>query len=120
MLQAVKRDFFLYAADTCLTFQHEKVKEIEDQLNMAFSSLFDWFIEKKLSIYLGKDNIKSIHFGTKPNIKRAKPLNILYGNVKIKQYTKVSYLGCSLDKSLSGESMALHILNKSTQEYISL
>ena len=114
MLHTVKCGLFLYAADTYLTFQHEKVKEIEDQLNLTFSSLCDWFIEKKLSIHLGKDKTKSIHFGTKPNIKRAKPLNIVYGNVKIKQYTKVSYLDCILDESLSGESMALHILNKST------
>ena len=82
MLQAVKCDLFLYADDTCLTFQDEK------------------------------SNTKSILFGTKLNIKRAESLNIVYGNVKIKQYTKVTYLGCILDKSLSGESMALHVLNK--------
>ena len=33
MPQAVKCDLFLYVDDTCLTFQHENVKEIEDQLN---------------------------------------------------------------------------------------
>ena len=42
----------------------------------------------------------------------AEPLNIVYGNIEIKQYTKVNYLGCILDESLSGESMALHVLNK--------
>ena len=30
MPQAVKCDLFLYADDTCLTFRHENVKEIED------------------------------------------------------------------------------------------
>ena len=45
-------------------------------------------------------------------MKRAEPLNIVYGNVKIKQYTKVTYLGCILNEFLSGESMALHVLNK--------
>ena len=54
----------------------------------------------------------SIIFGTKLNMKRAEPLNMVYGNVKIKQYTKVAYLGCILDESLSGESIALHVLNK--------
>ena len=72
----------------------------------------DWFIGNKLSIHLGEDETKSIIFGTKLNIKRAEPLNIVYGNVKIKQYTKVTYVGCILDESLSGESMALHFLNK--------
>ena len=47
MPQAVKCDLFLYADDTCLTFQHENVKEIEDQLYLNFSSLFDWFIDNK-------------------------------------------------------------------------
>ena len=104
---------FFFAGDTYLTFQHENKKEIEDQLNLNFSRLCDWFIDNKLSIHLGEDKTKSILFGTKLNIKRAEPLNIVYGsNVKIKQYTKVTYLGCILDESLSGESMALHVLNK--------
>ena len=112
MPQVVKCDLFLYADDTCLTFQHENVKEIEDQLNLNFSRLCDWFIDNKLSIHLGEDKTKSILFGTKLNIKRAEPLNIVYGNIKIKQYTKDTYLGCILDESLSGESMELHVLNK--------
>ena len=112
MPQAVKCELFLYTDDTCLTFQHENVKEIEDQLNLNFSRLCDWFIDNKLSIHLGEDKTKSILFGTKLNIKWAEPLNIVYGNIKIKQYTKVTYLGCILDESLSGESMALHVLHK--------
>ena len=112
MPQAVKYDLFLYANDTCLTFQHENVEDIEDQLNLNFSSLCDWYIDKKLGIHLGEDKTKSILFGTNFNIKRAEPLNIVYGNVKIKQYTKVTYLGCIHDESLSEELMALHVLNK--------
>ena len=77
------------------------MKEIKDQLNLNFSSLCDWFINNKLSIHLGKDKAKSIPFGTKLNIKQAEPLNIVHGNVKIEQYTKVTYLGCILDESLS-------------------
>ena len=112
MSQAVKCELFLYADDTCLTFQHENVKDIKDQLNLNFSRLCDWFINNKLSIHLGEEKTKSIHFGTKLNTKRAEPLNIVYGNVRIKQYTKVTYLGCILDESLSGESMVLHVLYK--------
>ena len=88
------------------------MKEIEDQLNLNFSSICDWLIDNKLSIHLGEDKTKSILFGTKLYIKRAEPLNIVYDNVKIKQCTKVTYLGCILDESLSGESMALHVLNE--------
>ena len=31
---------------------------------------------------------------------------------KIKQHVKVRYLGCILDESLSGESMALNVIDK--------
>ena len=86
MPQAVKCDSFLYADDACLTFQHENVKEIEDQLNLSCSSICDWFIDNKLSINRGEDKTQSILFGTKFNIKRAEPLNIVYGNVKIKHF----------------------------------
>ena len=82
--EAEKCGLFLYADDTFLTFQHENVKEIEDQLNLNFSSLYDWFINNKLSIHLGEDKTNSILFGTKFNFKRAESLNIVYGNVKIK------------------------------------
>ena len=116
--QAVKCDLFLYVDDTYLTFQHENVKEIEDQLNLIFSSLCDWFIDNKLSIHLGEDTNNSILFGTKFNIKRAEPLNIVYGNVKIKQYAKVTSLVSILDESLSGESMALYILDKINSRFI--
>ena len=41
MPQTVKFDLFLNTDDICLTFQHENVTEIEDQLNLNFSSLSD-------------------------------------------------------------------------------
>ena len=35
---------------------------------------------------MGGNKTKSILFGTKLNIKPAEPLNIIYGNVKMKAY----------------------------------
>ena len=60
----------------------------------------------------GDEKTKSIVFGSKLNLKKATPLNIQYKNINIKQYSKVTYLGCILDESLSGDSMALHVINK--------
>ena len=37
---------------------------------------------------------------------------IYYGDAKIKQYSKVTYLGCELDESLSEEAMGLKVINK--------
>ena len=39
-------------------------------------------------------------------------LDINYGDIKTKQYYKVIYLGCELDENLSGEVMALKVINK--------
>ena len=35
-----------------------------------------------------------------------------YNDIKIKQYLKVTYLGWIFDETLSGESMAIHVINK--------
>ena len=99
--QAVDCEILLYADDTCLLFQHKDVKEIERQLNKNFSSLCEWFVDNKLSIHFGEDKTKCILFGNKYKIKNAEPLNIEYNSIKIKQYKKVTYLGCILDSTLS-------------------
>ena len=112
MPQAVSCELLLYADDTCLIFQHKDVKEIEKQLNSNFSLICDWFVDNKLSIHFGEDKTKSILFSSKNKVKKASPLNIQYNDIKIKQYSKVTYLGCILDETLSGESMANHVLNK--------
>ena len=112
MPQAVKCELLLYADDTCLIFRHNDIKEIEIQLNKNFSLICDWFVDNKLSIHFGEDKTKSILFSSKRKIKKASPLNIKYKYIKIKQYTKVTHLGCILDETLSGESMATNVINK--------
>ena len=72
----------------------------------------DWFVDNKLSIHFGQDKTKSILFGTKHKLQSAKSLNIVYNGIEIKQHAKVKYLGCILDESLSGDSMALNIIDK--------
>ena len=86
--------------------------EIEKQLIRDFSSVYDLFVDNKLSIYLGQDKTNSILFGTKHKFRNAKSLNIVYNDIEIKQHAKVKYLGCILDQSLSGESMALNVIDK--------
>ena len=112
MPQALSCDLLLYADDSCLVFQHKNVKEIEFKLNENFSDLCDWFVDNKLSIHFGDDKTKCILFASKGKVKKAEPLNIAYKGLQIKQHSKVSYLGCILDETLSGESMGLHVLNK--------
>ena len=40
--------FYLYADNTCIFYQHEDVKKIENVLSKEFSSLYEWFIDNKL------------------------------------------------------------------------
>ena len=109
--QAVDCDLFLYADDSCLVYQHKDVKEIERNLNKNFSNVCDWFVDNKLSIHFGEGKTKCILFGTKHRLK-VNSLEIKYGEIHIKQHHTVTYLGCLLDETLSGESMALKVINK--------
>ena len=112
MLQAVQCDLFLYADDSCLVYQHKNLNEIEQQLIKDFSNLCDWFVDNKLSIYFGTDKTKSILFASKNRIKKIGKLNITYNDIDIKQHSKVTYLGCTLDETLAGEPMAISVMNK--------
>ena len=112
MSQAVKCDLFPYADDSCLVCKHKDINEIEKQLNVDFSSICDWFVDNKLSIHFGEDKTKSILFASKFKNKNIKKLNIKYGDIEIKQHSKVKYLGCLMDETMSGEAMALHVIHK--------
>ena len=111
MPQAIKSDLLLYADDTCLMYTGKDIKMIEEQLNTDLSSLCDWFIDNKLSVHFGEEKKKSILFGNKRQLKNQRDLVLGYGNIEIKQYSKVTYLGCILDNDLSGESMATKVLS---------
>ena len=45
-------------------------------------------------------------------MEKANHLNIQYKGKKVKQYSKDTYLGCIFDDTLSGESMATHVINE--------
>ena len=75
MSQAAKCNLFLYADDTCLICQHNDLNEIEKQLNKNFESIYDWFVDNKLSIHFKDEKAKSILFATKFKIKKVRKLN---------------------------------------------
>ena len=112
MSQAVKCHLFLYAHDSCLVCQHKDINEIEKQLNVDFSNICNWFVDNKLSIHFGGHKTKSILFAYKFKDKNIKKLNIKYGDKQIKEHSKVKYLGCLMDETMSGEAMALNIIHK--------
>ena len=112
MPQAINSDLFLYANDSGLTFQHKNLHTIEHQLNKDFANLYEWFVDNKLSIHLGEEKTKCILSGSKLKLKYAGKLNIMYNGMKIKQYSKVTYLGCLPDQKMSEESMTSKTIKK--------
>ena len=112
MPQAVDSDLFLYADDSGLAFQHKNINEINQKLNKDFHNLCLWFVDNKLSIHFGEDKTKCILFGSKRKIKNAGKLEISFNNIEIKQYSSLTYLGCILDDTMSGEAMATKTIKK--------
>ena len=72
----------------------------------------DWFVDNKLSIHFGEDKTKSILFASKRKIKKLQKLEIIYNNIRIKQHSRVTYLGCIRKETMSGESMAHEVISK--------
>ena len=100
---------------TCLVFQHRNIKSGE-HLNRDFSTLVDWFVDNRLSVHFGEGKTKSILFSPKHRSKSIGQIDISYKDIKIKQYSKVTYLGCVLDECLTGESMAMQVCTKVTSK----
>ena len=48
MPQSVSCDLLLYADDSCLLFSDQNFDNIENNLNMNFDLLCDWFVDNKL------------------------------------------------------------------------
>ena len=65
-----------------------------------------------MSIHFGDDKTRSILFASKWRAKNIRQLNIKYKDINIKQNSEVTYLGCVLHETMSGESMALKVINK--------
>ena len=110
--QTVKPNQFLCADDSCFAFQGKNVKEIEKQLNGDFTNICKWFVVNRLNIHFSQDKLLSIPFSSKRKIKKIPKLNITYKNIQMKQHSKVSYFGCILDETMSGESMTLKVINE--------
>ena len=86
--------------------------KIENRLNEDFENLCDWFVDNKLSIDFCEDKTKSILSASKRRAKNIHQLNVKYKDINIKQHSEVTYLGYVLDKTMSGEPVALTVINK--------
>ena len=69
-------------------------------------------MDNKLSIHFGEGKTKSILFESKRRSKNVRQLDIRYNHINIKKHSQVTYLGCVLDKNMSGEPMALKVIKE--------
>ena len=72
---------------TCLFCHHKDLKRIKEEVIKNLSSECDWFLDDKLSIPFGEDQV----FQSKNRKKSVGTLDINYGTMKIKQYFKVTF-----------------------------
>ena len=70
------------------------------------------FVNNKLSIHFDKDKTKTILFASKCKIKNLQKLEIIYNNIRIKQHSRVTSLGCIIEETMSVESMANTAITK--------
>ena len=87
--------------------------QIEKQFNEDFFENFcHWFVDYILSIYFGEDKTESTLFASKRRAKNIRQLKIKYKSINIRQYLEVTYRGCMLEETMSGEPMAFKVINK--------
>ena len=112
MPQAIASTLVLCADDSCILYQIRTSYKLKKRLNEDFANLCDWFVENKLSINFVEDKTKSILFASKRRAKNIRQLSIKCKYINIKEHSEVTYLGCKLDETMSGEPMALKVINK--------
>ena len=101
MSAAVQRKLLLYAYDSVLLASGKDLVEIEAIVSSELESVNDWLIDNKLSLHLGKT--QSIVFGTRNKLCKCNSLNIVCNGNVIESKSTVTYLGVSLNQSLSDD-----------------
>ena len=80
------------------------VTEIETTLTVELNSIHKWLVDNKLSLHLGKTN--TILFGSKKRIQQNNSIQVKCNGNDIESKQQVTYLGLTLDQSISGNTIA--------------
>lgn len=114
MPAAVKCKVILYADDSSLLVSGRNISQIQETLTDELSNVREWLLDNRLSLHVGKS--ECILFGTKHKIKKAPELKVTCNGNEIQTKTTVTYLGLTLDQTLTGHSIAEKLLNKSASK----
>jgi hypothetical protein len=107
---SVNCKLLLYADDSALLVDGKDPVEIAAKLSKELESCQQWLIDNKLSLHLGKT--EAILFGSNRKLKKHNDFNVMCNNEPIKSTQSVKYLGITLDKCLSGETIANNVIKK--------
>jgi len=110
MAEALNCDLLLYADDSALMVSGKDLTKIESELSIQLNTLHDWLVDNRLSLHLGKT--ESILFGSKRKIKNIDRFHISCNGSDIESKQSVTYLGVTLDQSLSGVGIADKVVSK--------
>ena len=109
---SIKCKLLLYADDSAILVSGTDPKIISHILSNELDNANKWLIDNKLSLHLGKT--ESILFGTKKKLASVNNFHIQCNNTSIKSVKNVSYLGLTLDNTLSGDCIVTNIIKKSS------
>ena len=90
------------------------LKKIGNVLNKEISSLWQWFVDNKVSIHFIKDKTKSILFS---KAKGLREIIIPFMGNSIKQHETVDYLGRQLDSKIIGKAIKIPVMRKQVFNY---
>ena len=102
----VKCNLFLCVIGTCLVFQSKNVTNIKNHLNINLQTYAIGLLTVNLVFILVKKKAKSILLAFKLKIRKLHKLGIIYNNIQINPHSRVTYLFCIFEETISGESLA--------------
>ena len=105
-----KCKLLLYADDSVIIHSSKNVDEINVVLSQEMDKMYQWLIDNKLSLHLGKT--ESMLFGTRTKLKEKSELNVECQGKTIQTTCKMKYLGVVFDQDLTGKFMANSVLSK--------
>ena len=112
MPMSINCKLLLYADDSVLLVPGLDPDSIATKLSHELKSCYDWLVDNRLSLHLGKT--ESILFSTKRKNTLNNSFQVYCNKTPIKKVNNVKYLGLTIDSTLSGDSITSNIIKKAT------
>ena len=102
--------YLLFADDTNIFISGQNIDSMCEQLNLALSSISQWFISNKLLLNVTKTNL--MVFTTKNKVYDIDNVKVTMNGIIIKQTRHTKFLGVILDEHLTWNNHIEHVQSK--------